>query len=249
MAFLGTIINFLTISVFSILGALLKRGIPEKINRAVFAAVSVCVIYLGIDGALAETPAVPEGFILSAGLTKFVIMILSMVIGTAIGELIDIDKWVNRLGNKLESKFIKNPNPEYSSGNFAKGFITCSLTTCVGAMAVNGAILDGVGQPDILIAKAIIDAISCFVFATTLGIGCAFAAIPALIYQGGITLLSFFFSSVIPAATLSYLSATGSLIIILIGTNFLGATNVKTANMTPAVFMPLVLTPIFNLFF
>jgi uncharacterized membrane protein YqgA involved in biofilm formation len=115
-------------------------------------------------------------------------------------------------------------------------------------MAVQGAILDGVGQPDILIAKSVLDAVSCFVFSSTLGIGCGFAAIPMLLYQGCITLLSLVFSNFIPAASLAYLSATGSLILVLIGLNGLGATKVRTANMTPAVFIPLLLVPIINLF-
>ena len=120
--------------------------------------------------------------------------------------------------------------------------------TCVGAMAVNGAILDATGDPEVLIAKSVIDAIACFVMATSLGIGCAFSAFPMLIYQGMITLIALLFSAVIPAESIYYLSVTGSLIIVLIGTNFLGATNVKTANMTPAVFLPLIITPILNLF-
>ena len=120
--------------------------------------------------------------------------------------------------------------------------------TCVGAMAVNGAILDGLGNPDVMIAKAIIDAVSCFVMASTLGFGCAFAAFPLLVYQGGLALLSFVLATSIPAASIAYMSATGSLIILLVGTNFLGATNAKTANMTPAIFMPLIIAPIINLF-
>jgi uncharacterized membrane protein YqgA involved in biofilm formation len=116
-------------------------------------------------------------------------------------------------------------------------------------MTINGAILDAAGQPDILIAKSVIDSISCFVFATTLGFGCVFGGISVLIYQGGIALVALMFSSLIPADILSYLSAVGSLILILIGTNFLGATDVKTANMTPAVLMPFVIVPIIKLFF
>ena len=169
-----------------------------------------------------------------------------MVLGTAIGELIDIDKWVNKLGAKLEKKLTKNSDA--TDGAFARGFVSCTIMTCVGAMAVNGAILDATGDPGILTAKSIIDAISCFVMATSLGIGCAFSAVPVFIYQGAITLLALLATSVIPAASIYYLAATGSLIIILIGTNSIGATNVKTANMTPAVFVPLILVPIFELF-
>ena len=249
MPFLGTIINVFAIIIASVLGALLKRGLPEKVNRAIFAGISISIVFLGISGALEDTPAVPEDFIFSAGLTKFIIIIVSMVVGSAVGEIIDIDKWVHRLGAALEKKLVKNYSHEYASSNFAKGFITSTLTACVGAMSVNGAILDAVGQPDLLIAKSVIDAISCFVFASTLGIGCAFSAASVAVYQGGITLVSLLFSAFIPAATLSYLSAIGSLILVLIGTNFLGATNVKTANMTPALLMPFILVPFFNLIF
>ena len=245
MPFVGTIINFFTVAVFSVLGSLLKVGLPEKISRALLHAVSVCVLYVGINGVLEEAPPVREGFFLSAGLTKFIVMILSMVIGTLIGEIIDIDKWVNRLGARLEEKF--SNDDESTKGNFAKGFVSCTIMTCVGAMAVNGSILDGLGNPDIIIAKSIIDAVACFIMASSFGIGCAFSALPMLVYQGGIAALSFFLAAVIPAASISYLSATGSLIIMLLGTNFLGATSVKTANMTPAVFMPLIIAPIINL--
>ena len=114
-------------------------------------------------------------------------------------------------------------------------------------MAVNGGIEDGMGNPEILIAKTVIDCITCFIMATTLGVGCAFSAFTLLVYQGAFALLGFALSSVIPAATITYMSVVGSLIIILIGTNMLGVTKVKTANMIPAMFMPLLLTPLFNL--
>ena len=169
-----------------------------------------------------------------------------MVIGNIIGEAIDIDKCVNRVGAKLELKLSKNSSG--TAGNFARGFVENSILTCVGAMAVNGAILDAVGDPSVLIAKSVIDAVSSFILAASLGIGCAFSAIPMLIYQGTLTGLAMLMTSVISEACIYYISATGSLIIVLIGTNFLGATNVKTANMIPAVFMPMILVPILGLF-
>lgn len=247
--FTGTIINFSCIIIFSLLGAAVGQRLPERINRGVLAAVAICVVYVGLNGAF-EAPA-EEGIALdtffgNAELTKFVIIIVSMALGTVIGEIIDIDKWVNRLGERIEKKFIKDASA--SKGNFSRGFVSCTIMTCVGAMAVNGAILDAVGNPNVLIAKSVIDAISCFVMATSLGIGCAFSAFPMLIYQGLITGAFLLAESVIPAATIYYLSATGSLIIVLIGTNFIGATNVKTANMTPAIFIPMILVPILQLF-
>ena len=133
---------------------------------------AVCVIYIGIDGVLEAAPKVSNGALLSDGLIKVLVMIISMALGTLIGELIDIDKWVCRLGDMLEKKLSKNSE----KGTFAKGFVSCSLLFCVGAMTVNGAFADAAGKPDLLLAKSVIDGISCFVMASTLGIGCAFAA-------------------------------------------------------------------------
>ena len=244
MPFIGTIINFLCIAVFSLLGSLVKSKIPERINRAVLAAVAICVIYVGLEGALSPADGYLDTVFGDTALTKFVIVIISLAIGTAIGEAIDIDKWVGKLGAKMEDKFVKDG----SKGDFSKGFISCTIMTCVGAMAVNGAILDAVGNHGVLIAKSVIDAVACFVMASSLGIGCAFAAIPMLLYQGAITAIALIASEIISAAALYYLSVTGSLIIVLIGTNFIGATNVKTANMTPAVFVAMIMTSVFSLF-
>ncbi|MBP3590891.1 MAG: DUF554 domain-containing protein [Clostridia bacterium] len=241
MPFLGTIVNFAVVLVAGILGSLLKKGVPERFSSAIMSAMAICVIYIGVDGMLEAAPPVSEGSFLSAGLIKVLIMILSMGLGTLIGELLDLDKQMNRLGAWVEKKL----NHGGEQGSIAKGFVSCSLLFCIGAMAVNGAIFDAIGKPDTLLAKSVIDAISCFVMATSLGIGCALSAFTLLIYQGAIALVGFFASSFIPAAGLTYMSVTGSLIIILIGTNMLGMTKVKTANMVPAIFLPLALMWLF----
>lgn len=246
MPFLGTIINFSAVLIFGALGAFVKKGIPKHISDAVITGMAICVIYVGIDGVIEPAPAVPEGAFLSAGLVKILIMILSMAIGTLIGELVDFDRLVNKLGDMLEVKLSRFSQLD-GRGNFAKGFVSCSLLFCVGAMAVNGSLQDGMGNPDILLAKTVIDAITCFVMATTLGIGCAFSAFLLLAYQGVLAVLGYFLASIIPVATVSYMSVTGSLIIILIGTNVLGLTKVKTANMVPAIFIPILLAPLFEL--
>ena len=246
MPFVGTIINFFAIVVFSLLGSIVKCGIPERVNRAVLSAVAVCAVYLGIDGAMAPSDGYLDTLFSNTFLTKFVIMIISLCLGTAVGEFIDLDKLINHVGEKLEAAFVKKD--ECGRGNFAQGIINCTLITCVGAMSVNGAILDAAGDPGILIAKSVMDAITCFIMASSLGAGCAFAALPMLVYQGGITALTLLLSSFIPEASIYYLSATGSLLILLLGTNILGATHVKTVNMLPSIFVPLILVPIFSLF-
>ncbi len=243
MPFLGTIVNFFAVLICGILGMLVKKGVPERISNALKQAMAVCVIYIGIDGILEAAPSVSEGFILSDGLIKVLIMVISMGLGTLIGELIDIDKWVNRLGERLESKFAAKGE----KGKFAEGFVSCSMLFCVGAMTVNGAFQDALGKPDLLIAKSVIDGIMCFVMASTLGIGCAVSSVFVLVYQGLLTLAGLFIANILPTESITYMSATGSLVILLIATNMLGVTKVKTANMTPAIFLPALIWPLFSL--
>lgn len=242
MPFLGTLVNFLVVLVCGILGMLVKKGIPKRISEALSAAMAICVIYIGVSGMLEAAPEV-NGGILSAGLVKMLVMVISMGLGTLIGEAIDIDKWVNRLGETLEKRLVKDGE----KGRFAQGFVSCSLLFCVGAMTVNGAFQDALGKPDILLTKSVIDGIMCFVMASTLGIGCAASALFVLVYQGALTLVGLFLVNLLPTASISYMSVTGSLIIILIGTNMLGMTKVKTANMTPAIFLPAVIWPLLSL--
>ena len=243
MPFLGTIVNFLVVLICGILGVVIKKGIPERISNGLKTAMAICVIYIGIDGMLEPAPAVSEGLFLSDGLIKLLMMILSIGLGTLIGEIVDIDKRVNRLGELLERKFAS----EGDKGRFGEGFVSCSMLFCVGAMTVNGAFADAIGKPDILLAKSVIDGIMCFVMASTLGIGCAASSVFVLVYQGLLTLLGLFIAEIIPAAAISYMSVTGSLIIILIGTNMLGITKAKTANMTPAIFIPALIWPLITL--
>ena len=240
MAFLGTLVNFFTVLVCGLLGLLVKRGVPKRISDGILSAMAVVVIFIGIDGALETAPAVPEGSFLSAGLVKILVMIISMALGTLIGEAIDIDKWVNRLGEWLERKLVKDGE----KGKFAKAFVSCSLLFCVGAMTVNGAFADAKGEPDILIAKAVIDGIVCLVMASTLGIGCAASSIFVLVYQGLLTVVGLLLVGSLSPEIISYMSVTGSLIIILIGVDMLGIAKIKTANMTPAIFLPALISPL-----
>ena len=243
MPFLGTLVNFFVVLICGIVGTLIKKGVPKRISDSIMSGMAVCVIYIGVDGVLERAPMLVENSILSDGLVKVLVMILSMAVGTLIGELIDVDKWVNKLGEILEKRFSK----EGERGNFAKGFVSCSLLFCVGAMTVNGAFQDAMGKPDLLLAKAVIDGISCFIMASTLGIGCAFSAFFLLAYQGVLSVLGYFLAEVLPATSISYMSITGSLVIILIGTNVLGCTKVKTANMIPAIFIPALIAPLLSL--
>ena len=242
MPFLGTLVNFFVVLICGIIGLQIKKGIPERVGEILKQAMSVCVIYIGISGMLEAAPQVGSK-LLSDELVKVLIMVISMGLGSVIGGVIDIDKWVNRLGDRLEQKFVKNGE----KGKFAEGFIYCSMLFCIGAMTINGAFADAQGNPDILIAKSVIDGLVCLSVASTLGVGCVASAFFVLIYQGLLTFLGLFLVEFLPAESLTYMSTTGSLIVILIGTNTLGVTKVRTANMTPALFLPALIYPIFDL--
>ncbi len=243
MPFLGTIVNFSVVLVCGLLGTLIKKGVPKRFSESLLSAMSICVIYIGIDGILEKAPSLPDGALLSDGLMKVLVMVISMATGTVIGEIIDIDKWVSRLGLFMEKKFVKNGE----KGKFANGFVSCSLLFCIGAMTINGAFQDALGKPDLLLTKSVIDGVVCFVMASTLGIGCAASSIFVLVYQGALTFLGLFINEVLSTDLISYMSMTGSLVIILIGTNTLGVTKVKTANMTPSIFMPALIAPLLSM--
>lgn len=238
MPFLGTIVNFLVVLICGLLGMLVGKGVPKKISDALVFAMAVCVIYIGIGGMLETAPAV-NSTVVSDGLFKTLVMVISMALGTLIGELIDIDGLVNRLGDRLEERFVRDGE----KGRFARGFVSCSLLFCVGAMTVNGAFQDALGNPDILITKSVIDGVMCFIMASTLGIGCAASSVFVLVYQGALTLLGLFVKDFLPVQSIAYMSATGSLVILLIGTNMLGMTKVKTANMIPTILLPAIISP------
>lgn len=233
MLVLGTVVNAAAIILGSLLGYLLKEGIPEKINTTIMQGLGLCVIFIGISGSLsARTP---------------LLIIISIVIGAVIGEWIDIDEKLKRLGDAIEKKL------NGKGGSISEGFVTASLVYCIGAMAIIGSLRSGLlGDHTILFSKSMIDGVSAVVFTTTLGIGVALSGISVLIYQGMITLASsslkyLLLGTVITnldavgnLTTINDLTAVGSLLIIGIGTNMLGITKIRVANLLPAVVVPVL---------
>ena len=221
----GVLINTITVIIGSLLGLLLKKGIPEKISKAAMTAIGLCTVYIGIDGAL-------EG-------SNTIVLILSMVTGVIIGSIIDIDSRLESLGGLIEKKM----KSEKSEGNISRGFITASLLFCVGAMTIVGSLNAGLsGDNELLITKSILDLISSCMLASTLGIGVLFAAVFVLLYQGGLVLLSGLLQNVLTnSEIIAEITCTGSVMIIALGLNILGITKIKVANFLPA----LLLVPLF----
>ena len=221
---LGTIVNSITGRVGCLVGLIVKGRLTEKISTTIMNGLALCTLYIGISGAL------------NGGDT--LIMIISVAIGALIGEIIDIDKWLNKLGYYLESKF---KNKKESNISIAEGFITSSLLFCVGAMAIVGSLESGLrGNHDTLFTKSILDGISSIIFTSSLGIGVIFSAVTVFVYQGSITLGAGLLSGVLSTSVITNMSAVGGLLIIGLGLNMLGVTKIKIANLLPAIFLPII---------
>lgn len=216
---LGTIVNSLMIIIGAALGMLFKRGIKEGYKKTIMDGIGLSVLIIGISNALE--------------FENLVVVIVSIVIGSIIGELIDINKRLNNLGDRLQSKF-KN-----EEGNFSKGFVTASLVYCVGAMAIVGAIQSGLtGNHQTLYAKAVLDGITAIIFASTLGIGVMFSSLAVFLYQGTITIFASSLSVILTEIAINEISSVGGILIIAIGINLLGLKEIKIANMLPAIIIP-----------
>ena len=226
---LGTITNSLAIVGGCLIGLVIKDRMTEKISDTIMNGLALCVIYLGIAGAL-------EG-------ENALICIVSIAIGGLIGELIDIDKRIINLGDKIENKFKKKDTKEEEfKVSISEGFVTSSLLFCVGAMAIVGSLQSGLsGNNETLFAKSIIDGVAAIIFSASLGIGVMFSAVAVFIYQGTITLGATVLSSVLSTSVINAMSATGSLLIIGIGLNTLKSTKIRVANLLPAIFLPIIL--------
>lgn len=244
--YLGTLVNFAVVLVMGTLGSFIKKGIPKRFSESIMSAMAICVIYIGIDGVLEAAPDTSSNApLLAPGLFKILVMALSMAIGTAIGELINIDKLMGKLGNLASRRLGRFGEGE----DFAKGFVSCSILFCVGAMTVNGAIASATGDHQLLLTKSLIDGVSVLVMSSTLGIGCAFSAFFILLYQGVLTFFATWLVGILSASTLTYMSVTGSLVVILLGTNVLGITRVRTANMIPSMFVVIGVEALLNFIF
>ena len=231
---LGPVVNAAAVVVCSLIGTFLIKGIPERIEEIIKKAIGLSVIFIGIKGAFDNG--------------KILLLIMSMVFGAIIGELIDIDKWMNKLGRWAESKLIRQPSA-VSKHSFSKGFVSASILFCTGSMSIVGSLQSGLqGNHQTLFAKSVMDGSMSVVFGASLGIGTAFSAIPVLLYQGGIALASSFISDYLSPEIIREMSAVGSLVVAAIGFNFLGVKEIKVANLIPAIFLPWVYLTVAGLF-
>ncbi len=232
MSFTGVIVNTGTVLAGSLLGLLFKKGIPEKVNRAVMIALGLFTLYIGMDGALgAQSPLIVVG---------------SLVLGAIVGTLLDIDGAISRLGLWAERRFNRGEGEKVS---LAEGFMTASLLFCVGAMTVNGAIEAGVqGKNTLFFTKALMDLVSSAMLASGLGFGVMLSAVFVLVFQGLLVLLAGWIAPVLTPAAIAEMTAAGSLIMVALGLNLLGVTKIKVADYLPAIVFAPVICWIVSLF-
>lgn len=253
---LGTLVNVALVIVGSLIGLLVRwLGLSEKagdvgkrVSDISFKGLGLCAVLIGIGGAVQGSvnsqiiAAFPN--VLFSGIfeERTLIIIISVVLGAIIGELIDIDRRVNSLGDKIQSAM------KGRGGDVARGFVSASLLFCVGSMSIVGAMNSGISQDHSLqITKGVMDFISSIIFASTMGIGVLFSALFVLVYQGAITLIAYFAGPFLPGDVITCMTSVGSLLIIALGLNILGATKLKVMNYLPAMFLPIALIPLWNL--
>ncbi|MDD6231407.1 DUF554 domain-containing protein [Frisingicoccus sp.] len=221
---LGVFVNVATVLIGSLVGLLLKKGIPDKVTGALMSGIGLCTIYIGISGALNGE--------------NTLVLILSMAIGTIIGTLLDIDGQLNRLAAYVESKF----KHEDGQVTVAEGFVTASLLFCVGAMTIVGSLQAGLtGDCEMLFTKATLDLISSCVLAASLGIGVMLSDIFVFVFQGGLVLLARVIAPFLTDYAIHEMTCAGSVLIIALGLNLIGVTKIKVANYLPVLLIPPIL--------
>ena len=228
---IGTFINAGAILLGTLIGLLLRKGIPQRLQDTISQGQGLCVILIGLSSALK-----------TADITC---VIICMVVGCLLGAWIDIEQKLNALGKAIERRV----SPDGAEGSIAKGFVTASLVFCVGAMAIVGSMDSGLGgDHSTLIAKSILDGVFAIIFTSSLGIGVGLSALAVLVYQGTIALLAIWIEPLLTTPIITEMSAVGGLLIMGIGLNMIYDKHIPVGNMLPAIFLPMAYIPLTALF-
>jgi len=226
---LGTIVNVAAVIAGSSIGLLLKTRLPEKITSIVFQGIGLVTIFFGVAMALHSQ--------------NWVILILSVVSGAIVGQMLNLDERMNRAGETLK-KSLKITNKR-----FTEGMVTAFLLFCMGSLTVLGALEEGMNQnPELLLAKSVMDGFSSIALTAAMGIGVMFSVIPLLIYQGGITLFAGSLQNVLSEPLIIEITAAGGIILLGMGINILEIKKIQVLNLLPALLMAVVFYYLINLF-
>ena len=230
---IGTVVNSAAIVAGGLTGHFAGKLFHQDQQEALNKTCGISVMFIAIAGAMQGMLSIDRNQILSG---KSMLVVLCLALGTMIGELIGIEKGFERFGEWLKMKTGNSGDRQ-----FVNAFVTASLTVCIGAMAIVGAIQDGIlGDWSTLAVKAVLDFIIVAVMTSSLGKGCAFSAIPVFVFEGAVTLLASLVSPVMTDLAIAYLSLIGSVLIFCVGLNLVWGKMVRVANMLPAVLLAIL---------
>ena len=225
---LGTMINVAAIIAGGVIGIVGGKWLSERCQETLIRSMGICVMVVGLAGALEKMLSVDGGKLTSGGT---MMLVISMAIGALVGEILDLDRRMEGFGRWLREK-----SGNGKDNRFLDAFITATMTVCIGAMAIVGAVEDGInGNYTILAAKALMDFVIILVMASSMGKGCIFSAIPVGIFQGSVTLLARLVEPLLTVAALDNLSLVGSVLIFCVGINLIWKNTIRVANLLPAL--------------
>ena len=227
----GTIINTAAIVAGGLCGHLFGRILKDRHQETLTMACGIGTLFLGIAGAMnymLHHDLLPGG--------GSMLLVACLALGGLIGEILNIERWFERFGEWLKMK-----TGNAKDKQFVNGFVTASLTVCIGAMAIMGSIQDGIsGDWSTLGAKSILDLVIVMVMTCSMGKGCAFSAVPVFLWEGGLTLLASVIRPILTETALAYLSLVGSVLIFCVGINLVWGKKVRVANLLPAVILAVI---------
>lgn len=226
---IGVLANVAGIIAGGITGTIFGDRIAERFKDTLLKTCALVTIFLGIGGTLKEMLVIDANGQLACARSEM--MLVSLLVGAFIGECIDLEDRLESFGRYLRQKTGSN-----GDSRFIEGFVTASLTVCIGAMAVIGSIEDRLmADPSILFAKTALDCIIVFIMSATYGRGCIFSALSVGVFQGTIFLAAGLLAPVMTPQALSDLSYVGNILIFCVGVNILGITHIRVANLLPAL--------------
>lgn len=218
----GTFINVATVLAGSCVGYFFHSKLPKRLVYITFQAIGLFTLYIGVTMAMR--------------VHQILILIFSMVLGSLLGEWLNLEALINRFSNWVKVRF------KFNQPTFSEGMISAFLLFCMGSMTILGAFEEGTqGKSDLLVAKSIMDGVSSVALASALGIGVAFSVLPLLVFQGGLTLLALWFGKLMPQTVIDEMSAVGGLLLVGLGLSILEIKKVKVINMLPAIVIAIAL--------
>lgn len=220
---LGTIINAITVIVGSLIGSILRRGIPDRLEDITLQAVGLLTLSIGI--------------IMIGRLQSVISVALSLLGGSLIGELMNLEKSLEKFAEGLR-------RVSTEEGRFIEGMVTAFITFCVGPMTIIGSIEDGLGNPSILITKAVLDGFMALTYSSAMGLGVLFSVIPLIIYQGSLSLTASLIKPHLSIRVINDLTSCGGILLLGLGINLLGLRKIRVLNMLPSLFIVVIISGI-----